>query len=123
MRLTSPQTTRTIAQLRSLLTIVLRWREAMPRVRRSPVRLSAAVTGCLFATIVAADARSEEPKLSISGYDPVAYFTDGRPVQGKSDIEYLWHKLRWRFATPAHVICSPKIRIITLRNMTDIVQW
>ena len=74
----------------------------MPRVRRSPVRLSAAVTGCLFATIVAADARSEEPKLSISGYDPVAYFTDGRPVQGKSDIEYLWHKLRWRFATPAH---------------------
>jgi hypothetical protein len=56
----------------------------------------------VFATIVATDARSEEPKLSISGYDPVAYFTDGKPVQGKSEIEYLWHKLRWRFASDAH---------------------
>jgi hypothetical protein len=32
---------------------------------------------------------SEEPKLSISGYDPVAYFTDGKPVQGKTEFEYL----------------------------------
>jgi enamine deaminase RidA (YjgF/YER057c/UK114 family)/YHS domain-containing protein len=47
-------------------------------------------------------ARSEEPKLSISGYDPVAYFTDGKPVQGKTEFEYLWHKLRWRFANGQH---------------------
>ena len=47
-------------------------------------------------------ARSEEPKLSISGYDTVAYFTDGKPVQGKSEFEYLWHKLRWRFANGEH---------------------
>ena len=46
-------------------------------------------------------ARSDEPKLSISGYDPVAYFTDGKPVPGKSEFEYLWHKLRWRFASGA----------------------
>jgi enamine deaminase RidA (YjgF/YER057c/UK114 family) len=56
----------------------------------------------LFATLLVPDARSEEPKLSISGYDPVSYFTDGKPVQGKAEIEYLWHKLRWRFASPAH---------------------
>ena len=68
----------------------------------SSVRLSAALTGLLFATALATGARSEEPKLSISGYDPVAYFTDGKPVQGKAEIEYLWHKLRWRFASPAH---------------------
>jgi enamine deaminase RidA (YjgF/YER057c/UK114 family) len=66
------------------------------------VRLSAALTGLLFATALAPGARSEEPKLSISGYDPVAYFTDGKPVQGKSDIEYLWHKLRWRFSSSEH---------------------
>jgi enamine deaminase RidA (YjgF/YER057c/UK114 family) len=66
------------------------------------VRLSAALTGLLFATALAPGARSEEPKLSISGYDPVAYFTDGKPVQGKSDIEYLWHKLRWRFSSGEH---------------------
>lgn len=46
--------------------------------------------------------RAEEPRLSISGYDPVAYFTDSRPVQGKPEFEYLWHKLRWRFASGDH---------------------
>jgi len=56
----------------------------------------------LFITALSSTARSEEPKLSISGYDPVAYFTDGKPVQGKSEFEYLWHKLRWRFANDAH---------------------
>jgi enamine deaminase RidA (YjgF/YER057c/UK114 family) len=69
---------------------------------QSPLRLSAALAGLLCATVFAPGARSEEPKLSISGYDPVAYFTDGKPVQGKSEIEYLWHKLRWRFANEAH---------------------
>ena len=66
------------------------------------VRLSAVFAGLLFATVLAPGARSEEPKLSISGYDPVAYFTDGKPTQGKAEIEYLWHKLAWRFASPAH---------------------
>jgi enamine deaminase RidA (YjgF/YER057c/UK114 family) len=60
------------------------------------------LVGLLLATVLLPAARSEEPKLSISGYDPVAYFTDGKPVQGKSEVEYLWHKLRWRFASPAH---------------------
>ena len=46
--------------------------------------------------------RADEPKLSISGYDPVAYFTDGRPVQGKAEFEYVWRKLRWRFASGEH---------------------
>ena len=74
----------------------------MRRVRPSRARLFVAVAGLLFATILGPGARSEGPKLSISGYDPVAYFTDGKPVQGKSEIEYLWHKLRWRFANEAH---------------------
>jgi hypothetical protein len=52
--------------------------------------------------ILAPGTRSKEPKLSMSGYDPVDYFTDGKPVQGKSEIEYLWHKLRWCFASQAH---------------------
>jgi hypothetical protein len=47
-------------------------------------------------------ARSEEPKLSISGYDPVAYFPGGKPKQGKTEFEYLWHKLRRRFASGQH---------------------
>ena len=53
-------------------------------------------------TAASVSARAGEPSLSINGYDPVAYFTDGRPVQGSSDYEYLWHKLRWRFASSEH---------------------
>jgi len=60
------------------------------------------MVGLLFATVLVPAARCEEPKLSISGYDTVAYFTDGKPVQGKSEFEYLWHKLRWRFASGEH---------------------
>ena len=65
-------------------------------------RLSGALLGLLSVTVIGASARADEPPLSISGYDPVAYFTDGRPVQGKTDYEYLWHKLRWRFASGEH---------------------
>lgn len=58
---------------------------------RYPSRLkaSAAMVGLMFLTVLIPSARSEEPKLSISSYDPVAYFTDGKPVQGKSEFEYL----------------------------------
>jgi len=69
---------------------------------RSRLKPFAALVGLLFATILVPTARSDEPKLSISGYDPVAYFTDGKPVQGKPEFEYLWHKLRWWFASDAH---------------------
>jgi hypothetical protein len=58
--------------------------------------------GVLSAMLLAPVARGDEPRLSISGYDPVAYFTDGKPVPGKSEFEYLWHRLRWRFASGEH---------------------
>lgn len=61
-----------------------------------------AVAGLLLAAAGAPVARSQEPRLSISGYDPVAYFTERKPVQGKAEIEYLWHRLRWRFASVQH---------------------
>ena len=61
-----------------------------------------ALLGLSLMTAASVSARAGEPSLSINGYDPVAYFTDGRPVQGKSDYEYLWHKLRWRFASSEH---------------------
>jgi enamine deaminase RidA (YjgF/YER057c/UK114 family) len=63
---------------------------------------SATVVGLLFVTVFVPAARGDESRVSISGYDPVAYFTDGKPVQGKTEFEYLWHKLRWRFANGDH---------------------
>src|SRR5271165_5462044 len=73
------------------------WEVCLPR--QKPL---AAVLALLFVIVLVPTARSEETKISISGYDPVAYFTDGKPVQGKTEFEYLWHKLRWRFANEAH---------------------
>src|SRR5437773_10210170 len=77
-------------------------KKAMRELCLPRLKPSAATVGLLFATVLVPAARSEEPKLSISGYDTVAYFTDGKPVPGKSEFEYLWHKLRWRFADGAH---------------------
>ena len=36
--------------------------------------------------------------LAIAGHDPVAYFTDGRALQGKPAHEYAWRGVTWRFA-------------------------
>jgi YHS domain-containing protein len=36
--------------------------------------------------------------LALSGYDPVAYFKQGRPVEGSSDHELEWNGATWRFA-------------------------
>jgi YHS domain-containing protein len=39
--------------------------------------------------------------IAIDGYDPVAYFTEGKPVEGSSDFEYEWMGATWRFASAA----------------------
>jgi YHS domain-containing protein len=36
------------------------------------------------------------------GYDPVAYFTDGKAVQGKPEFEAVYGGVTWRFATAEH---------------------
>jgi len=52
--------------------------------------------------LLAPTAWGDETRVSISGYDPVAYFADGKPVPGKTEFEYVWHDARWRFANAAH---------------------
>jgi len=68
----------------------------------SSFKSPAMLVGLLLMIFLVPIARGDEPRLSISGYDPVAYFTDGKPILGKSDFEYLWHRLRWRFASSEH---------------------
>ena len=36
---------------------------------------------------------------AIRGTDPVAYFTEGRPVEGKSEFTAEWHGATWYFAS------------------------
>lgn len=44
----------------------------------------------------------DDENVAIRGYDPVAYFTEGRPVQGKADFEHEWQDARWWFANAEH---------------------
>ncbi len=41
--------------------------------------------------------------IAIQGYDPVAYFTEGRPVLGVAEHEYRWQGIRWRFSKADHL--------------------
>ena len=40
--------------------------------------------------------------VAIDGYDPVAYFTDGKPLEGKKEFQYAWNGATWRFASAEH---------------------
>ena len=40
--------------------------------------------------------------VAIDGYDPVAYFTEGRPVEGDSAHTHSWQGATWRFASAEH---------------------
>ena len=39
--------------------------------------------------------------VAISGYDPVAYFTEGRPVKGDAAHALMWHGATWYFVNAA----------------------
>jgi YHS domain-containing protein len=40
---------------------------------------------------------------AILGYDPVAYFTDGKPMKGQDTYTLVWMGARWKFASQAHL--------------------
>lgn len=39
---------------------------------------------------------------ALKGYDPVAYFKEGRPVKGKDEFRHDWMGAKWYFATAAN---------------------
>jgi hypothetical protein len=56
---------------------------------------------CAMATRSRTAGAQEEP-LAIKGYDPVAYFTDGKPTRGLPELEYEWDEHRYRFSNAEH---------------------
>ena len=36
---------------------------------------------------------------AIRGYDPVAYFKEGRAVEGKKKYQYVWNGAKWNFSS------------------------
>jgi YHS domain-containing protein len=79
--------------------------------RRSLVLAAAAVVaaaggaGAWYATQAGPAPRGAvfaEGGLAIRGYDPVAYFTEGRPVAGRPEFEARHEGVAWRFASAEH---------------------
>lgn len=73
----------------------------------TPTRRTVLLAGAAIA--VASPAAAKEPEYwtnfwghAIRGYDPVAYFTEGQPVEGSSDHELEWRGAAWRFASAAN---------------------
>jgi hypothetical protein len=68
--------------------------------RRSAFHLVLLVAALPLVTSMASAA--VDAPLAIQGYDPVAYFTDGKPARGTPEFEYQWDEHRYRFASAEH---------------------
>ena len=57
-----------------------------------------------LANTLSAQSKDDAPVFStkngaIDGYDPVAYFTEGKPVKGQATLTTTWKGAVWRFAS------------------------
>ena len=57
------------------------------------------LAGCGSMNVVSDGADS---RLMLKGYDPVAYFTVGKPVLGLPEFEHEWDEHRYRFSRAEH---------------------
>jgi hypothetical protein len=68
-------------------------------------KILALVAACWLATMAMAGEKPVNTTffgVAIKGYDPVAYFTDGKPVEGVKTFEFVWLDAKWRFASAEH---------------------
>ena len=85
-------------------------REVIIVNRRHFIALSTAATAVIAGVAAGRPARAGEPpvytgflsNLAVNGHDPVAYFTDGRPVEGSARFESSFKGATWRFASAAN---------------------
>jgi YHS domain-containing protein len=54
------------------------------------------------AALLAAPALAQNTRVVLKGYDPVAYFTDGKPVPGDARYTYDFDDQRYQFASAKH---------------------
>jgi YHS domain-containing protein len=55
-----------------------------------------------FSTALSTLALADEVRLVLKGHDPVAYFTDGKPVKGDPRYAYDFDEGRYHFASAEH---------------------
>ena len=68
--------------------------------RRSAFHLALLIAA--FPLVSSMASAATDTPLAIQGYDPVAYFTDGKPTRGTPEYEYQWDEHRYRFASAEH---------------------
>jgi hypothetical protein len=75
----------------------------MPTLSRRTVMRLGLLAGSLPIAISAPSHAAETAPLAIKGYDPVAFFTLGKPMRGLPEFEYEWDEHRYRFARAEHL--------------------
>ena len=65
----------------------------------------AAVIGLLgpSAAWTAEPVNTDSQGLAIQGYDPVAYFVQGKALRGMEEFTYQWMGAEWRFTSVEHL--------------------
>src|SRR5690242_5364593 len=56
----------------------------------------------LFVLGGVASSAADDGKLAMKGYDPVSYFVEGHPANGKPEYSHVWDGERYQFASAAH---------------------
>jgi YHS domain-containing protein len=77
------------------------------RLSRRHFLAAAAAAGLAAGALTAGPAQALDPifntdGLAIQGYDPVAYFTEGKPVYGKPEFTHDFAGATWQFASAAN---------------------
>ena len=57
----------------------------------------------LSAAWAAKPVNTDTQGLAIMGYDPVAYFIQGKALKGTEEFAYQWMGAEWRFASAEHL--------------------
>ena len=75
--------------------------------RRTAIRFVAGLAVVSASASISAPALADGVVFSswgkaIRGYDPIAYFTQSKPVEGKSEFTHQWMGAKWQFATAAN---------------------
>ena len=64
--------------------------------------VSAAVAPARAQSVVTLYVTDPLTGVGMYGWDPVSYFTEPVPLQGRGDLEYVWQNVPWHFATAAN---------------------
>jgi YHS domain-containing protein len=78
------------------------------RQKMKKIQLIAALLLSIFIAVPAFAAKEAVYKkgrseVAIKGYDPVAYWTEGKPMEGSEEFSAQWHGATWQFSSQANL--------------------